>query len=248
MDKAAYIEMDELEGSNWWFVARRRILDSVIKPLIRQNHSRILEIGSGTGGNLAMLASYGDVTAVEMEKLPLNLSLNKKIPRVKILQGYLPDHLNFPVTDRFDLVCMLDVLEHIDEDGKSLITVKNLISSHGKLLITVPAYQWLWSSHDDFNHHKRRYTKKRLRTDLESAGFTVEQISYFNTLLFPLAVASRFIEKITGTKKASGVGGLSQTTNRIFKFIFSLEATLINRGLLKYGLSILAVSSPKKQK
>lgn len=248
MDQAAYIEMDELEGSNWWFVARRQILDSVIKKLIRQKQSRILEIGSGTGGNLAMLASYGEVTAIEMEKLPFDFSINKQIPRVEIFQGYLPDHLGIPETDPFDLVCMLDVLEHIEEDDKSLRTVRKFISSNGKLLLTVPAYQWLWSSHDDFNHHKRRYTKKRLKSDLESAGFTVEKISYFNTLLFPLAAASRLIEKISGTSKASGVGSVSPTTNKILRFIFSLETKLVHYGILQYGLSILAVCSTSKQK
>lgn len=242
MDKAAYIEMDQLEATNWWFVARRLILRKILDGMELRQNSKILEIGSGTGGNLEMLSQYGEVTAVEMEKLPFELSLKKASPNVKIQKGFLPDNLNVKHSE-FDVVCLLDVLEHIDQDEESLNAVKSLLSSQGKLLITVPAYSWLWSSHDVFNHHKRRYTKKQLISDLECAGFNVFNCSYFNTYLFPVAVGVRLWERLFSRKETNvGVDNKSKFTNAVLLSIFATERHLFPKKVMPFGLSIWAVA------
>lgn len=243
MDKAAYLEMDNLEATNWWFVSRRRILDSIISTLRLRTDSNIIEIGSGTGGNLEMLAKYGSVTAVEMDSLPLALSHNKNISGVQILQGFLPNNLGINSDRKFDLVCILDVLEHIEKDHASLIAIKKLLSPNGRLLVTVPAYQWLWSSHDEYNHHKRRYTKRGLKHDLQNAGLTVLKSSYFNFFLFPIAVFARLSEKLTWIEtKSSGVTMNSVFLNHLFRIIFTSEKLLARFSVFPYGLSIWAVA------
>src|SRR4029077_81559 len=123
---------------------------------------RILEIGSGTGGNLVMLSSFGQVSAVEMDASARSIALQKTDGRFDIRAGFCPGGIPF-ANEKFDLICLFDVLEHIEEDIATLVAVKGLLASGGRVLMTVPAQQWLWSAHDEFLHHKRRYAARELR-------------------------------------------------------------------------------------
>lgn len=185
MSPDAYIEMAETEERHWWFAGRRAVLTSLIAKLKLPPHARILEIGSGTGGNLVMLSSFGQVSAVEMDASARSIAVQKTQGRFDIRAGSCPAGIPF-AGERFDLICLIDVLEHIEEDVATLTAVKGLLAKGGRVLATVPAHRWLWSAHDTFLHHKRRYTADELRRKISAAGLEPVKLSYFNTFLFPL--------------------------------------------------------------
>lgn len=241
MNPEAYAEMAATESRHWWFCARRQILECVIETLGLPNQARILEVGSGTGGNLVMLSRHGDVSALEMDDFARKLSSEKTHGRFTIRPGNCPDNIPFP-GERFDLICMFDVLEHIDGDVDTLTALRKHLAPGGRMLITVPAYQWLWSAHDIFLHHKRRYTARTLRAALGNSGLRVDRISYFNTLLLPLAALARLKDRVSSRKKASGTDIPPSFINSTLNAIFAGERHMLTRFNLRAGVSLLGIA------
>ena len=171
MENKIFERMLTLENNHWWFVARRKIIFSAINSLALPRKIRILEAGCGNGRNLSMLSHFGEVVAFEKNEGAFERAKSKKIGQ--IFKAELPYGLPKNIKKKFDLIVMLDVLEHIDDDRQSLITVKNLMKDKALILITVPAYQWLWSEHDVHHQHVRRYSKLTLREKLDISGFSV---------------------------------------------------------------------------
>ena len=240
MDPKAYRDMAETEARHWWFAGRRANLAAVLKSLRLPAHARILEIGSGTGGNLDMLADFGKVTALEIDADARALAAEKTGGRYRIVAGSCPDDLPF-AGEIFDLICLLDSLEHIEADAATLVAMRRLLGPGGRMLITVPAHPWLWSAHDVFLHHKRRYRREDLRALCEAAGFVVTRLSYFNFFLFPLAVAARIKDQITGAKVATGSDLPPAAVNATFRNIFAAERFLLPHINLPAGVSLLAM-------
>lgn len=194
---------------------------------------KILEVGCGTGGNIEMLSKYGETFALEKETSAVDYA-RKKYPNIK--QGHLPN--NIPFDERFDLICMFDVLEHVEEESLSIQNLKKLLKPNGILLITVPAFQCLYGSHDKLLHHKRRYTLTQLQLLLSE--FTVIKKTYFNTFLFPLLVISRLIDKLFPNKINSlGYNIPNNIVNTIFYTIFKSEKILIKKFSFSFGSSVL---------
>ncbi len=237
MDKQIFEQMHRLEERHWWFVARRKIIARAIRCIGFSKDIKILDAGCGNGDNLSFLSGLGDVTA--LEKDPEALTRARARACAEVYQGYLPDNLPAELGHDFDLVALLDVLEHIDDDRGSLAKITGLIRADGKILITVPAYQWLWSEHDDRHHHKRRYSKKELTSVLNDSGLIVSHITYFNTLLFPLAVLERLKQKI---RPGPPLALPPPLLNACLERIFSLEERWIDKFPFPYGLSLLAVA------
>jgi SAM-dependent methyltransferase len=225
--------MAETEGRHWWFTGRRAILSSLIARLALPPSAQIVEIGCGTGGNLEMLAAFGEVSAMEADDGARAIAAEKTAGRFDIRAGRCPDEIPF-AGRRFDLVCLFDVLEHIEEDVATLKAVGGLLAPGGHALITVPAYRWMWSAHDEFLHHKRRYTAGELRRKAVAAGLRIAGLSYFNTLLFPLAAAARLLG-------APGTAVPPGPLNRLFRAVFGAERLLVGRVALPFGVSLLAV-------
>ena len=155
-------------------------------------------------------------------------------------RGFCPTDIPFS-DEKFDLICLFDVLEHIEEDFSTLVALHTLIADGGNILVTVPAYQWLWSRHDEFLHHKRRYSAQQLRQKIAAAGLRIDKISYFNTLLFPLAVVARFKDRLMGAASASGSAIPADPLNSLLYKIFSAERHLLGKASLPFGVSLLAV-------
>lgn len=216
-------------------------MNQLIRALGLPEHPRILEIGCGTGGNLPILAGHGQVSAVEINETARNIALQRHGHLANIQSGWLPDNIA-GIGAGFNLICLFDVLEHIENDKEALTSLKDLLAPNGRILISVPAYQWLWSHHDEYHHHYRRYSGSKLSTLVASAGLQVRRISCFNTLLFPAAVCIRLIERLQ-RKQSSSLALPSRPINNMLTAIFSLEARLLELVNLPFGLSLTAIIS-----
>jgi len=239
MERAVYERMAEIDGAHWWFVARRRIVNSLLnahRPT--KGRMKILEVGCGTGSNIAMLQSYGTVDAVEPDDLARKIASERTGIAVK--GGYLPDGVL--LTDGYyDLIVLLDVLEHIPEDQPALEALRRKLAPGGRLVVTVPAMPWLWSSHDVSHHHHRRYTAATLRSVFHASGFRLCHQSYFNTLLFPLIAAARFVGKLTG--REGGDDAIPpKGVNKLLATTFGAESRWVSKHSLPFGVSLVAVA------
>lgn len=240
MDPAAYLEMDETETAHWWFLGRRAILFKMLESLNLPPNAKILEVGCGTGGNLDMLAGFGEVHALEMDANARAIISRKTNDRYDVRAGHLPDEIPFR-DQRFDLICMFDVLEHVDRDTEALAALKPLLKENGRILLTVPAYQWLWSAHDEFLHHQRRYSGAELRGKISAAGFHPLKFSHYNAILFPLAAAVRLKDKLLGSAKISGTAIPSAPVNRLLQHLFGAERFFLRYLNFPFGVSLLCV-------
>lgn len=238
MERAVFDRMAELDQHHWWFLARRRILKRVIERVVEPpKKARVLEIGCGTGHNLAMLKTFGSLEASELDRCARAVA-NKRLPG-KVKNAKLPD-LSMFKRNGYDLIALLDVLEHVPNDLASLRAIHMRLKPGGALILTVPANPWMWSAHDAAHHHFRRYTKRQLEELFLRSGLEVQLLTYFNTLLFPLVAAARIVGKVM--RKDSADDRLPPApVNAALKAIFGLEAGLIGRLPLPFGVSLLAV-------
>jgi len=238
MERKVYEQMAQLDGSHWWFTARRRILDELISRVVKPpKGARILELGAGTGHNLAMLSRFGEVEASELDPIARDLASERLGRPVK--EAALPDLSMFPES-RYDLIALLDVLEHVADDKSTLAAILGRLKPGGALLLTVPANPWMWSAHDAAHHHHRRYQKAEIERLALDAGYEIDLLSPFNSLLFPPIAAVRLVGKLTGKDDSDDTmpGGLVNTTlNEIFGF----ERFLIGRVPMPFGVSLVAV-------
>jgi SAM-dependent methyltransferase len=232
--------MAELDQRHWWYVARRKVIAELIRRRAKlPANARLLEIGCGTGHNLAMLAEFGHVDALEVDDAARVVAA-KRLGR-NVLSAPLPD-LTGVRQRHYDMVAAFDVVEHIPDDRAAIAGIARLLRPGGKLVLTVPAHQWMWSAHDVVNHHQRRYSKGQLRQLIEGSPLKLDRIGYFNSLLFPVAVAERLASKVRGKEDADlamPTGPINQALERIF----AAERSLIGRVPLPPGLSLFAVAS-----
>jgi SAM-dependent methyltransferase len=238
MDRAVFDRMAEQDSKHWWFVARRRILSALIQREVRlPADARILEIGCGTGHNFQMLERFGHIDAIEIDEGARALA-SRRLGR-EVGTAPLPKLEGIP-DGSYHLIALLDVLEHIEEDEASLASIGRKLAPGGRILLTVPANQWMWSAHDAAHHHHRRYSKDRLAKVIASAGLRAQRISYFNTLLFPLAAAARIAGKLTGKKEGDDQMPPGPV-NSLLGAIFGLERHLVGRIPLPAGVSLVAI-------
>ena len=238
MEAQVFQRMAELDSSHWWFVARRDILESLIRRIVRPPQgARILEVGCGTGHNLDMLARFGSVEATELDDSARAIA-SKRFGR-EIKPAALPDLSMLPES-HFDLVALLDVLEHVEDDRSALAAIRSRLKPGGKLLVTVPGNPWMWSAHDEAHHHHRRYRKAQLKRVAREMGFEVDLLSPFNTLLFPLIAAARAVGKLSGRESADDAMP-PRPVNGVLRTIFGLETGLVGRVPLPFGVSLVAV-------
>lgn len=243
MDRIVYDRMAEHDSTHWWYVARRDILaDYIIRYVKPPKGARVLEIGCGTGHNLPMLGAFGEVDAIEIDPAAAEIA-SRRLGK-PVGSAPLPE-LSGVAEGQYDLIAVLDVIEHIEDDVAALKAMATRLKPGGKILIAVPAHQWMWSAHDVVNHHKRRYSKATLMGALSAAGLGWSKLRYFNSLLFPAAVAARVAGKLSG-KDDSDDSPPAKPLNWAFEKIFGLERHLLGRVPLPPGLSLITVAEPRK--
>lgn len=240
MNPEMYRMFFNVQREHWWFVTRKNIvLDTIDRYLEKSDGPNILDIGCGTGVMLDALGETGKVCGMDMSDEAI--SFTREIFSGPVEKGSLPDDVPYE-NGSFDLITALDVIEHIDRDLDSLKTIHALLAPEGKVIITVPAYMFLWSAFDDLNEHKRRYTRPELERKLLDAGFRIEKLSYYNTLLFPLVFAVRMLNKLLNRDGASDVEMPSRPVNSILEAVFGVEKYLLKYLNFPFGVSVLAVA------
>lgn len=239
MERQIYDETAGVEDAHWWFTARRKILASFIARLSLPLHAEILEAGCGSGGNLAMLSRFGKVFAFEYDDTARALAAKRNV--ADVLPGSLPDGIPF-ADKQFDLICLLDVLEHVEQDRASLAALHARLRPGGYLLLTVPAFMLLWSAHDRLHHHYRRYRCGPLAALAREAGFAVRRCSYFNFWLFPLIAAVRLAEKCLPARPPSPLRIPPAPINRLLEGLFASERRLLSWLSLPCGVSIILLA------
>ena len=225
---------------HWWYRGRRRVIDAALECLGLPDDARILDAGCGSGRMLDELAAHGEVTGVDSD--PACVAAAGARGR-NVLPAELP-HLPFSGAS-FDLVTCFDVIEHLDDDVAALRELRRVAVPSGRLLATVPAYQSLWSRHDVVNRHRRRYHAGSFAAAAETAGWTVERQTYFNSLLLPPAAALRIGERLRRPARARGGSDLDLTParlDRVLELPLQLEAALVRRRVrLPAGLSLMTI-------
>jgi len=234
MDPAYVATHVEEDRRHWWFRGRLAVLLAILRRVLPPGHARLLELGCGTGNVLAALAEFGE--AVGMETHP-DLAAAARAAGLDVRQGALPDDLVVP-PGWADVVLLLDVIEHVADAGAALAAARRALAPRGLLVVTVPAYPWLWSAHDVALGHRRRYTARGLRRLAEGAGFTVERVSYFNTLLFPVVALARAWKRFTGDA-THDLHRPAPVLNRGLERLFALERYVVPRVPLPFGASLL---------
>jgi SAM-dependent methyltransferase len=241
MERHVYDRMAEIDRDHWWFVGRRKILTALIgrwRP--KAGPLRILEVGCGTGSNIAMLQQFGTVDAVEPDDHARAFAANRT--GIAIKGGYLPD---VALEDgHYDLIVLLDVLEHIPDDKGALIALRPKLAPGGRLMLAVPAMPSLWSGHDVAHHHQRRYTRRTLEAVVRAAGYRILRRTAFNTLLLPAIVGVRWFNRLLGREGGNEDRIPSRPVNRLLGWLFGAERHAAVRGLLPAGVSLALVAVP----
>ena len=239
----SFLDRDALEDSHWWFVGRRAILLNELDRHMAAgaDDRRVLDLGCGTGTMLRHLGRYGVAEGLETDEAMVLACRDRGLDRVRLAH---PPPLPYE-SESFDLITLLDVLEHIEDDQGVLDEVARTLRPGGTLMLTVPAYRLLWSGQDVASQHKRRYRAKQLRRRIEDAGLEISRLTYFNTLLFPPAAAIRLLGRVLRRDTRSSDD--CETTNprrlnELLARLFASEARLLDRRDLPFGLSILCIA------
>lgn len=245
MQQHTYGIMDEAEGSHWWFVGRRAILESFLHGIVQKIRNplsaiRILDVGCGTGANLQMLAQFGTAEGVDVSDDAVEFCRRKGL---KVQKG-LAETLPYP-DESFDISTALDVIEHLDDDIAGLKEMHRVTKTGGYSLIFVPAFMWLWGVQDDISNHRIRYTKKQIVERVEKAGFKVERATYANFTFFAPILGGRTIMKLTGIKPESENNVNISALNGVFGKIFSAERHWLKNLDFPFGVSIVVVAKKK---
>ena len=216
---------------HWWFQARKKIIEQILSGIKLKKKNNILDFGSGSGVNLNMLEKFGTVDIHEKNKFA-RVTIKNKNKKIKNLYSTLKIRRNF-----YDLILIADVIEHVRKPKNLLRNLKKFLKKDGHILITVPAYQFLFSKKDEVLGHYRRYNKKHLKNELD--GFKIENISYFNTFLCIPIVMMTLLNKLLKRDYIKEVETTPNSIlNKLFYILFASEKYFIKYFNLPFGVSI----------
>jgi SAM-dependent methyltransferase len=243
MDQKLIKRMLDVDEHHWWYRGRREILRGELARLPVAAGAKVLDAGCGSGRTLEELTRFGDVYGIELNEEAAAVARDRK--QGEVIVGRLEE---LPWEDgTFALITCLDVLEHTPDDRLTLQELLRVTTPGGWLVLTVPAYQALWSHHDEVNHHYRRYERHTLHRCAVEAGWHLERMTSFNSLLLAPAAAVRIAERRRQRSETNGNGDVTlhlgpPWLNGILERPLRAEARWLRRGrTLPAGLSLLAV-------
>jgi SAM-dependent methyltransferase len=238
MQPYLYDDLYELEDLHWWHRAKRRLVLTLIKRFAPVPHPRILDAGCGTGKNIEEWSRLGPTSGIDVEPRAIAYCRKRGIENVRRARA---EHTGLPASS-VDVVTMLDVLEHTD-DTIVLPELARILSRRGILIVTVPAYPWLWSTWDVVLHHRRRYTKNTLCRTLSASGFNPLYASYvFSFLVIPVILIRLVKSRLPEDQYGSDFRLTSPIINRILYTVCVLEQYIMGIVPLAFGTSIVCVS------
>jgi len=248
MEIREYDNMYRVEADNWWYVGLRELTHAFINKFVkRKNDVMLLDAGCGTGGMLAECSGYNAAGLDISEE-------SMKFCRMRNLKNLLRGSVDrMPFKDSvFNIVISFDVLcnTNVQDDFKTLREMYRIMDKNGVLLINLPAYNFLRSRHDESFHQMHRYTVRELREKVRSAGYTVERITYRNTIIFPLMATIRIMERLFPSVlagKESDMKRLPRLLNIFLRHVLILENRIIIGGLsFPFGLSVFCVARKRE--
>jgi SAM-dependent methyltransferase len=253
-DPSFFEELARVEDHHFWFRARNHLIFTLLKKLSSQMNPGylVLEVGCGTGNVLRVLQEAClDGRVVGLELWFDGLRFARKRSAGLLVQG---DVRNYPFGKQFDLIGMFDVLEHVPKELETLCALREALTPDGKLILTVPAHQYLWSYFDEAAHHCRRYSLAEIRGRLAEAGFHVEFMSQFMACTFPIVWLWR---KVSGRRQRGSPDNARSLAAREFRVVpvingvltvlLKLEALWLSRGRrLPIGTSLLVVARKQR--
>jgi len=232
-----YEDMYKSEETHWWHRAKRRFVENLIKMYVQKKDLSLLDVGCGTGKNMEEFSRFGEVWGVDISDEALLFCKKRNLLKVKRGEA---EHLPFEEKS-FDVVSALDVLEHVD-DVRSIREIKRVLKDDGYVIITVPAFGWLWSKWDEILHHKRRYTRKHLEDILALEGFSIKRNTYIHSFLVVPSLIIRTLKQLKSKTYTSDFQINNNLTNTILSFISELEQKWINRYDMPFGTSVLCIA------
>jgi SAM-dependent methyltransferase len=240
LEPELFDEMVSLERTHWWLAGRRELLGALVAAECarrREPIRRWVDVGVGTG---ALLQDVGSLVeepiGVESDAVPLDIARRRGLNVVEATAERLPFD-----DGSVDLVTAFDVIEHVDDDRGAVAEFVRVLAPAGTAIVTVPAYNWLWSGHDTVHGHRRRYTSSSLTRVLEAGGLRLRDAGYFNTLMFPPAAAVRLVQKVRPRQPTSDLKPVAEPVNTVLLRLFRLERPAVLRGGFPFGLSVLAI-------
>ncbi len=232
----------QVQNRHWWWLGRERIIETLIeKHLDTSVKLEIADVGCGFGANISMLRKYGDVTGLELNAEAIDTVKSRWGDSVQAVSWQSPN----PLALRFNFMLLADVLEHIPDDQGAIEWINEHLLGNGYALITVPAHQFLWTQMDDVLDHHRRYTRKTLLALFDNR-FEIVYCSYYNMFLFPVKACFVLFDRLKqklfpAAVKRSYNDVPPSLVNSIFKHVLMLEASVIGRTTVPFGVSLVCL-------
>lgn len=237
MQAEEYARLFEHEDRYWWFVGRRRLALALLEQALHGEAGRVLDLGCGTGVVLSELSRKHCAVGLDRSALALEFCGKRGLRSLVLGDG---ERLPFD-SGAFDAIVALDILEHIPDDLAAFAEAYRVLAPGGVLVLSVPAFRWLWGPHDVALMHQRRYTKAEVEERLRVAGFAVEKLSYSVFALFPAVVMVRLRDKLRRGPARVSLPPVSDWFNRFLVGLQGREAQWTLRRPLPWGSSVVAV-------
>jgi SAM-dependent methyltransferase len=238
MEGGAYAEMYELEDRHWWFRGRRKLIWALLGLADLPPSPRLLDAGCGTGRNLVEFGGLGPATGMDPSEEAVAYCRKRGLANVRC--GVL-ESLPFEAGS-FDVLLACDVLEHVYEDSVALNELFRVADRGATLVVTAPAYRWMWTEHDVQLHHFRRYTLGQLKRRVSVAGWRTLHATYFNSILLPGIAAARVASRLSPRRGHTDLDRTPGSLNGLLERPLSLEAGMVSRGVrLPAGVSVALV-------
>jgi len=250
VDTAEFDKMFEVEESNWWYRGRRHLVSKWVKRHFEAHRGaangrrlRILDVACATGMSFRFLSQYGDIRGIDISNETIRLCKTRGIDR--IVQC---DAMKLPFRDgSFDVVLALDALEHFPDDRAAIREIRRVARPDALILVTVPAFMFLWSPHDVAYHHFRRYTRGELGAKLRAEGLKLRRLSYYSMSVLPPVFAMR---KMRGLAQGEGPAHsdfflkLPAPIESLLYGIMRTEIGLMDAVSLPFGVSLFCAAEP----